>query len=205
VAARAKTAWYKTAMVNVVLFHSIYGRRPAVIAAADRLRDYGHTVETPDLYEGAVFDSLEAAQQYQESRGLDLLLSRAWSAMEDLPTELVYSGFSMGSAIAEEILLARPGAVAALLFSGAIPVDEIGTEAWPLMVPAEVHYAAGDPFVEQWEVDGLQQDVTSSGGAFTAFSYAGAGHLFADPGLPDYDGESAELMWQRAGEFLARL
>jgi dienelactone hydrolase len=192
-------------MANVVLFHSIYGRRPGIITAADRLRGYGHTVETPDLYDGAVFDSLEAARQYQESHGLDLLLSRAWSAMEDLPTELVYSGFSLGSAVAEEILLARPGAVGALLFSGAIPVDEIGTETWPLMVPAEVHYAADDPFVEQWEVDGLRQGVRSSGGAFTAFRYPGAGHLFADPGLPDYDHESAELMWQRAGEFLARL
>jgi dienelactone hydrolase len=192
-------------MAHVVLFHSIYGCRPGIISAADRLRGYGHTVETPDLYDGAVFDTLAEAQQYQESQGLDLLLSRAWSAMEELPTELVYSGFSLGSAIAEEILLARPGAVAALLFSGAIPVDEIGAEPWPLMVPAEVHYAADDPFVEQWEVDGLQRGVTASGGAFSSFRYPGAGHLFADPGLPDYDGESTELMWQRAGEFLARL
>jgi hypothetical protein len=36
-------------MAEVVLFHSVLGLRPGVIAAADRLRTGGHTVHTPDL------------------------------------------------------------------------------------------------------------------------------------------------------------
>jgi dienelactone hydrolase len=157
-------------MATVVVFHSIYGRRAAVLEGAERLRGLGHVVEAPDLYGGAVFDSVERARQYQEQVGLDELVGRAWAAMEELPTELVYSGFSMGSAIAQEILLGRPGATGALLLSGALPVAEIGATAWPAGVPAQVHYAAGDPFVEPWEVDGLGQDVTGAGGAFSAFS-----------------------------------
>jgi hypothetical protein len=35
-------------MAEVVLFHSVLGLRPGVIAA-DRLRTAGHTVHTPDL------------------------------------------------------------------------------------------------------------------------------------------------------------
>jgi dienelactone hydrolase len=41
-------------MVDVVLFHSVYGRRPAVLDAADLLRVAGHTVIAPDLYAGQV-------------------------------------------------------------------------------------------------------------------------------------------------------
>jgi dienelactone hydrolase len=46
-------------MAEVVLFHSVLGLRLGVIAAADRLRVAGHTVHTPDLYDGEVFDDLE--------------------------------------------------------------------------------------------------------------------------------------------------
>jgi dihydrofolate reductase len=43
-------------MAEVVLFHSVLGLRPGVIAAADRLRAAGHTVYTPDFYDGEMFD-----------------------------------------------------------------------------------------------------------------------------------------------------
>ncbi len=45
-------------MAEVVLFHSVLGLRPGVIAAADRLRAAGHTLHTPDYYDGEVFDDL---------------------------------------------------------------------------------------------------------------------------------------------------
>ena len=46
-------------MAEVVLFHSVLGLRPGVIAAGDRLRVAGHKVHTPDLYDGEVFDDLD--------------------------------------------------------------------------------------------------------------------------------------------------
>ncbi len=42
-------------MACVVLLHSAYGLRPAVLDAADRLRRAGHQVDTPDLYDGHVY------------------------------------------------------------------------------------------------------------------------------------------------------
>ena len=45
--------------MNIMLFHSTYGLRPAVHRAADRLRAAGHEVWTPDLFEGRTFDTVE--------------------------------------------------------------------------------------------------------------------------------------------------
>src|SRR4051812_18723874 len=45
--------------MNIMLFHSTYGLRPAVRQAADRLREAGHEVWTPDLFEGRTFETVE--------------------------------------------------------------------------------------------------------------------------------------------------
>src|SRR6185312_16310674 len=39
-------------MAEVLLFHHALGRTPGVLAFADLLRTQGHTVHTPDLYDG---------------------------------------------------------------------------------------------------------------------------------------------------------
>ena len=189
-------------MVNVVLFHSTYGLRSAVIETADRFRAAGHTVTTPDLYRGTVFGDLDEARRYRDGVGLDTLARRARTAVEDLPADLVYSGFSLGGGLGGELLMQRPGARAGLLFSVAVPPED-GAE-WPPGVPAEVHYATGDPFVPPQEVAELRAAVTGSGGTFSAFAYPDSGHLFTDPGLPGFNPDAAALMWARAGEFLAR-
>jgi dienelactone hydrolase len=46
-------------MAVVVMFHSVLGLRPGVLGAADRLRAAGHTVHTPDLFDGEVFDDID--------------------------------------------------------------------------------------------------------------------------------------------------
>ena len=54
-------------MAEVVLFHSVLGLRPGVIAAAERLRAAGHTVHTPDLYDGEVFDDLADGSRKEDT------------------------------------------------------------------------------------------------------------------------------------------
>ena len=189
----------------MVLFHSVYGLRPAVNEAADRIRSWGHTVHAPDLYEGAVFGSREEGRQHARELGNRLLLDRAGLAVASLADRVVYAGFSMGAAIAEMMVLGRPGATGALLFSGAMAVAEAEAGPWPTGVPAQVHYGADDPLVSEEAVEALRQDVVASGGVFNAYAYPVAGHLFADPGLADYDEASAEAMWLEVERYLAGL
>jgi len=85
---------------QVVVYHSAYGLRPAIIEFADKLRAAGHLVHTPDLYDGEVFNNRNDAIRKIQQLGFDKLLDRALAVVERLPHDLVYAGFSNGGACA---------------------------------------------------------------------------------------------------------
>jgi dienelactone hydrolase len=173
-----------------------------VLEWADRLRAAGHTVEAPDLFDGEVFDDLDAGMRKRDEVGIPELIARANAAVAELPADLAYMGFSMGSMAAEYLAATRPGAAGAVLMHGGGPVAEMGTDRWPAGVPVQVHYAVDDPWVAADEVFALRADVEAAGAGFEAFTYPGAVHLFADTDDPDFDRDSATLMFDRVLEFL---
>jgi dienelactone hydrolase len=196
-------------VAEVVLIHSVLGLRPGVVGAAEKLRAAGHTVHTPDLFDGEVFDSIEDGQGKEEALGFRELASRARESVAGLPEGLVYAGFSMGVVYAEVLAAERPGALGAVLMHGAVPVEALteyfGIERWPEGVPVQVHYAADDPWVEaEGEVRPLGDAVKKAGAEFEAHVYPGSGHLFADPDFHEYDRASSEQMWERVISFLNR-
>jgi dienelactone hydrolase len=197
-------------MAEVVLFHSVLGLRPGVIAAADRLRAAGHTVHTPDLYDGEVFDNLDDGMRKDDALGDQEVASRARESVAGLPEGLVFGGFSMGAVRAELLAASRPGTLGAVLMHSAVPVEVLsqyfGVERWPEGVPVQVHYATEDPRVEaEEEVAPLGDAVRGAGAAFEEHAYPGSGHLFSDPDLPEYDRASSEQMWERVLAFLDRI
>ena len=194
-------------MAEIVLFHSALGVRPGVTAAADRLRAAGHMVHVPDYYDGEVFDDLNEGLRKCDALGYAEIARRAREAVSDLPAELVFAGFSLGTVPAELLAAGRAGAIGAVLMHSALAVEgfsEFGVERWPLGVPVQVHYAAEDPWVEAEEVEALRGAVGRARAAFEEHIYPGSGHLFADPDLPEYDRASSEAMWRRAIIFLDR-
>ncbi|MDM5196573.1 hypothetical protein QUF79_00485 [Fictibacillus enclensis] len=42
-------------MAEVLLLHHVLGRTKGIEAIADQLRDAGHTVHVPDLFDGRMF------------------------------------------------------------------------------------------------------------------------------------------------------
>lgn len=188
-------------MTEVVLIHSILGLRPAVAAAAERLRGAGHVVHVPDLWEGRVFDRIEEAAAFRDTLGHDGIMQRAHAAVEALPTAVVYAGFSMGAAASQHLAVHRPGARAAILMHQVLPPRDVGRR-WPAAMPVAVHYGSEDPWVDAAEVDAFADAVRAADGAVDVHAYAGAGHMFADRQDPDYDEQSAELMWERVLGFL---
>lgn len=85
--------------MQIVLFHSALGRRPAIERAAERLRAVGHDVAAPDLYDGATFDDVEAGVAQMKSLGWATLLERAQAAVP-ATGPLVLAGLSMGAGLA---------------------------------------------------------------------------------------------------------
>ncbi len=56
-----------------------------------------HVVHTPDLYDGATFESLDKGVAYAESVGFDEIVARGAAAAKALPSQIVYAGFSLGA------------------------------------------------------------------------------------------------------------
>jgi dienelactone hydrolase len=191
-------------MADIVLFHHVQGLTRGILDFADSLRVAGHTVVTPDLFEGRTFPTLDEGLAYARTIGFDTLLDRGVVEADAIGSDLVYAGFSMGVMPAQKLAQTRPGAQGALLIDACLPVTEFG-DRWPEGVPVQVHGMDADPFFAgEGDLDSAQAlvDSTEQG---ELFLYPGDAHLFADSSLSSYDQAAARLMTVRALEFLSRV
>ena len=134
------------------------------------------------------------------------LRARGVAMADDLPTELVYAGFSFGEMVAQKLAQTRPGARGALLFYSCIPISgEWAFGPWPDGVPVQIHGMDDDPiFVGEGDVDAAREIVEKVPGA-ELFLYPGDQHYFADSSLPSYDAGATALLTERVLEFLSRV
>jgi len=192
-------------MAEVLLFHHAQGQTPGFHAFADELRRAGHTVHTPDLFDGKTFGSIDEGLAYvKELGGFEQVIERGERAANELPNELVYGGFSLGVVTAQKLAQTRPGARGALLFYSCLPVSEFGT-SWPKGVPVQIHGMDKDPyFAGEGDIDAARELVASTDQA-ELFVYPGDQHYFADSSLPSYDPEAAALLTKRVLDFLGSL
>lgn len=184
-------------MANIVLFHSVYGRRPAVLAAAEVFLAAGHVVTIPDLYDGRVVDDVEQGRAIRAEIGWEELVRRADQAVGQAPVGTVYAGFSMGAFLADGLARRDPTAGGLLLLSSTGDAEA----EQRLACPWQLHTTEGDPWVTPEER--AQWAAAEKGGEI--FLYPGSGHLYTDPGLPGYDEEATRLTWERTLVFLASL
>jgi dienelactone hydrolase len=188
-------------MTEVVLFHHAQGLTSGIVAFADELRRAGHTVHTPDLFEGRTFDTLEEGVAHAEEIGFGEVIERGVRAVDGMPPELVYAGFSLGVLPAQSLAQTRAGARGALLFHSCVPVSEFGS-AWPDGVPVQVHAMDADPiFVGDGDIDAARALVDMAEDA-ELFLYPGDQHLFTDSSLSSYDADATALLSQRVLTFL---
>ena len=189
-------------MAEVLLFHHAQGRTSGFLAFANELRAAGHTVHTPDLYDGKTFAALDDGIGYAKQVGFDTILERGKQAATGLPSELVYAGFSLGVMPAQKLAQTRPGARGALLFHASFPTSEFGGP-WPAGVPLQIHMMEDD----EWAAEDLPaaREVAETTEGAELFLYPGDRHLFADNSLTDYDEQAAALLMKRVLAFLEDL
>ncbi len=189
-------------MTEIVLFHHAQGLTPGIVAFADDLRRAGHTVHTPDLYDGRTFDTLEEGVGYAQRVGFESITEQALRAAEALPAAVVYAGVSLGVGPAQRLAQTRTGARGAILISACLPHSEFGP-SWPESVPAQIHAMEHDPeFDNGWDLPAARAIVDEAGNA-ELFLYPGDQHLFADSSLASYDAGGAALLTERVLGFLA--
>ncbi|HEV7317679.1 MAG TPA: dienelactone hydrolase family protein [Ensifer sp.] len=193
-------------MAEILLFHHAQGLTPGMFAFAEALRDAGHVVHMPDLFEGRTFESIDAGLAHINAVGFDAMRERAVRLADPLPDSLVYAGFSFGVLPAQQLAQTRPGARGALLFYSCLPISgEWSFGPWPDGVPVQIHGMDNDPiFVGEGDIDAAREIVEKVEDA-ELFLYPGDQHYFADSSLPSYDAEASALLKQRVLAFLKRV
>jgi len=183
-------------MAEVVVFHHSLGLTAGVRAFADALRAAGHTVHTPDLYEGRTFETIEDGMAHAEELGFpDEIVGRGKAAAEALPSDVYYVGFSLGAMPAQSLAQTRPGARGVVLAYGALPLGQWGDNwpaDWPDGVTLQLHSTDGDEDVE------IMQGLAATVPGAELFLYPGPDHLFAE-----HDDQQRALLVERVLTFLA--
>ncbi|WP_449281931.1 dienelactone hydrolase family protein [Leucobacter sp.] len=188
-------------MAEMMLFHHVLGLTTGVRAFADRLRDRGHVVHAPDLFEGRTFTTIEHGFAYVERVGSGTVADRAATAAAELAEGVVFGGISLGVLPAQQLLQTVPGALGGLFIAAFVDPDSL-EGSWPGDVRVQVHATEGDPFfMDEGDVEAARA-VQSSHPGFELFLSPGSGHLFVDSSTPDYDAAATELVLDRADALL---
>lgn len=189
-------------MATILLFHHAQGQTPGFLDFADELRDAGHTVHAPDLYDGHTFRTVEEGVAFAQQTSFGEIIRRGSAAAEALPADIVYAGFSLGVMPAQSLAQTRPGARGAIFFHGCVEPSNFGS-TWPEGVPLQIHMMDADKWIEEDRVaaEALVNEVADA----ALFIYPGSGHLFADSSSEDYDEKAAGLLKERTLAFLRRV
>jgi dienelactone hydrolase len=184
-----------SAMAEVVVFHHSLGLTDSVRRFADTLRGGGHTVHTPDVYDGRTFDTIEEGMAHAEELGFPMgIVERGRVAAAEVPADAFYVGFSLGVMIAQSLAQTKPGARGAVLVYAALPLGEWGENwpaEWPDGVPLQIHMTEGD------EDEEIARALVEAVPGAQLFSYPGPEHMFAEQ-----DEQAASLLTQRVLRFL---
>jgi dienelactone hydrolase len=195
-------------MAEVVLFHHVQGLTDGVRAFAEELSKNGHTVHTPDLFDGERPATVEDGIALVQQIGDEELDRRADAAVDRLPPDLVYGGFSFGGATAQGFAQTRPGARGALLYESCVSLTaDWSFGPWPDGVAVQIHGMDHDPFfADEGDLDAARELVAIVGPDLAElFTYPGNKHLFSDSSLPSYDPAATALVLHRSVEFLDKL
>jgi dienelactone hydrolase len=147
------------------------------------------------FFDGRTFGTIEDGMAHAEEIGFPLaIVDRARAAVESLPNELVYVGFSLGVLSAQSLAQTRPGANGAVLCYSALPLGESGDNwpaTWPDGVRLQLHIAEGD------EDFGFAQRLATTVPEAELLVHPGTEHYFAE-----HDEQAAALLTQRVLAFV---
>lgn len=194
-------------MANIVLFHHALGLTPGCHSLADRLRADGHTVHLPDLYGGAVFDTLDDGMAHLEALDFDAVVERGCRAAGDHRGPLVVAGISLGVMPAQRLAQTRPEIVAGVFIEACAPVDAFA-DRWPDAVAVQVHGMDGDEFFAgEGDLDNARDLIAHAAATADAelFTYPGAAHLFVDDSTDGHDRAATDLVVERMLALLGRV
>jgi len=190
---------------GVLVLHAWWGLKPFFKHLCDRLAEQGFTALAPDLRNGEIAETIEAAKELMQKSDGQIVGDIVMTAKDYLLThtnsgKIGVLGFSMGAAWSLIVAMYDPDKIAAtVLFYGTEGVD-FGKVKSKILG----HYSDSD----EWEpIDGvraMEQSMKDAGVDATIHIYPKVGHWFVEDDRPEYDSASAALAWERTFEFLKK-
>jgi carboxymethylenebutenolidase len=193
---------------GVLVLHAWWGLNATFREVCDRLAADGFVALAPDLYHGAIAQTIAEAERLRDAADqaeatLRQEIGAAVDVLRDHPAVrgagLGVVGFSMGGYWALELAQERPADIAAVvLFYGSGPASDARARAAFLG-----HFAADDAYEPPKMVAELAPALQAAGHAVTFHTYPGTRHWFFEADRPDaYNAEAAALAWERTRAFL---
>jgi len=194
---------------GVLVLHAWWGLNDTMKAVCTRLAKAGFVAFAPDLYHGAVTDSIAKAEGLAGALGAD----HAQAAAEVLDAAtflnertgraghgLAVIGFSLGAYFALNLAIADPERIrSVVVFYGTGGHLDHGSSRASYLG----HFAEKDQFESPVEVDDLEGSLRRARRPVTFYRYPGTGHWFFEPDRTDaYDQAAATLAWERTVTFL---
>lgn len=193
---------------GVLVLHAWWGLNDSVKDFCRQLGSAGFTAFAPDLYHGAVAETISDAETLGQALDDNYIQAKAEIAKAVLYLRkhakvreqgLAVIAFSLGAYYALDLAASDPDHIhAVVLFYGTGDGDYRTSRAAYLG-----HFAEEDPFEPKSNVDALEENLKRVGRPVTFYHYPGTGHWFFEPDRTDaYNEPAAELAWKRTLAFL---
>jgi carboxymethylenebutenolidase len=192
---------------GILVLHAWWGLKPFFMQLCDHLAEQGFVAFAPDLNNGEIADTIEAAKALMEKRnnevqGNTVMAAKAYllSHAARLGSDIGVIGFSMGAAWSVAACEFSPDNIAAVvLFYGSYTVDFSKAKA-----KVQGHFAE----VDEWEpaegVNEMEKAMQTAGLDVNIYTYPGVSHWFMEEDRPEYSPEAARLAWERTLAFLKK-
>jgi carboxymethylenebutenolidase len=185
---------------SVIVLHEFFGLQQSFMGYADRLNEEGFTVLAPDLYDGAIADSVESAttmaQSLDPARTMGKIKAAAELLTDNWHPRLGIVGFSLGARFAVEVAqeVSTEGTV---LYYG---LGDFDLTRWN--TPCLGHFGEKDDWEPRAETEAAFAGLEQLDVDVEMHLYPGVGHWFANADVRSaYDPAAAELAFQRTAEF----
>ena len=189
----------------MLVVHDAWGLLPHVRARCDQLAAAGFVVFAPDLYQGGPQPDpptpdgpLPPGPEPERARlqlGATAAFLRAHPRVH--PVRVGAVGFELGGVLA--LLLAARGDVDAVVTHDAVLRP---SGRYPITCPTQGHFAASDGFDWPSQPKRFFTDLAEGGAPTEYHIYRNTRRPFANPALPTYAPEAADLAWSRTTTFL---